>query len=243
MNKWGVPDWLRPQDYPAPQGPGAMMQWAWEFLRRNEEFRNFWLTKGELHYRERKEKFGILDSRDPRQNSHIPAFSDTAVSCIEAPALSYERLPDSAEPVGPFGFVRPSRANLSKEVLLENSRLQLSWFAMGVAIDLRFPLDGQLKAIRKLAEEDQLALKKAGRINPKTARTSDRDRYVLYLRILDAESARAKRSIIANELFPDFDNSYPSSRLKAFDNNYAEARRLRDSGYRALALSGAAALN
>jgi Uncharacterized conserved protein (DUF2285) len=107
---------------------------------------------------------------------------------------------------------------------------------MGFTVDLRFPLHVQLKEIRKLAEEAQLALKKAGRINPKTARTSDRDQYVLYLRILDAESVGAERSVVEDVLFPDIDNKYPERKQsKAFDNARTEARRLRDSGYRALA--------
>jgi hypothetical protein len=45
--EWGVPDWLRPQDYPNPKGPGAMAEWAWEFLRRNRSFRHFWVNKVE----------------------------------------------------------------------------------------------------------------------------------------------------------------------------------------------------
>jgi len=123
---------------------------------------------------------------------------------------------------------------LSKEEILKNSQLPLSWFEMGVAIDLRFPLDDQLKAIRKMAEEEQAVLKKAGRINPKTARASDK--YVLYLLILDAEDAGARRSDIEDALFPDIHNDYPERlRSKAFDNARLEARRLRDSGYRALA--------
>jgi hypothetical protein len=111
----GVPDWLRPQDYPAPQGPGAMIIWAWEFLRRNEEFRNFWQAKVEPFitaggrigrdqtgkrwpwYREMREKFGIGDPWSPRQNSRIPPFSDGATRYIEAPAFAYECLPDSAD--------------------------------------------------------------------------------------------------------------------------------------------------
>ena len=153
---------------------------------------------------------------------------------MEAPALRYERLPNSAEPAGPSGYVRSSRANISKEMILENSWLELSWFEMGFAIDLRLPLDDQFKSIRKLAEEDQAILKKAERISPKTAKISSN--YVLYLRILDAESGGAKRSEIEDALFPGVNRSRnPDYRSKAFENCRTEARRLRDVGYRALA--------
>ena len=164
-SEWGVPDWLRLQDYPAPEGPGAMVIWAWEFLRRNEKFRDFWVNKVEpfiradgrismgIPYHEMKEKFGIEDPWSPRQNSRIPTFSDLKMTICDAPASIYEPLPDSAEPPGPFGLVRASRENLNKGTILEISKLSLSWFEMGFAIDLRLPIDDQLKAIRMLAEE------------------------------------------------------------------------------------------
>ena len=123
--QWGVPDWPRAQDYPHPQGPGATLVWAWEFLRRNEDYRNFWLTKaGPListgrpplwPSRETQEKFGIQDPCDPRQNSCIPTFTDLGIAFLPSPVVSYEVLPNSSGPPSPLGFVRASRANLSKK--------------------------------------------------------------------------------------------------------------------------------
>jgi Uncharacterized conserved protein (DUF2285) len=152
-----------------------------------------------------------------------------------APAVLYEVLPKVSAPVPGNPFVPASQDNLSKETILENSKLEISLFQMGFAIDLRLPIDDQLKVIKTLAEEDQLVLRRAGRVNLKTARKSDK--YVLYLRILDADDGGAKPSAVADVLFPKIDNSYPEyHRLKACDNARAEARRLRDSGYRAVAL-------
>jgi hypothetical protein len=254
---WGVPDWLRPQDYPVPKGPAAMAIWAWEFLRRNEKFRDFWLNKVEPfmradgrigrdptgrfwpYHKEMQGTFGIMDPWSPRQNSRIPPFCDCATKFVAAPAEVYEFLAAAPAPVPGNPFVPASLANTSKEMLLERAKLELTWFEMGFAIDLSLPLDDQFKVIRMLAEESQLTLKRADRIDPKTARTSDQ--YARYLRILDAEGVGAKRSVIADALFPDIDNVYPEHRrLKAFDNARLEARRLRDSGYRALAHRGMA---
>lgn len=252
--EWGVPDWQRAELYPDPTGrPAAMLVWAWEFLRRNEQFRSFWRNKVEPfiaddrvgrdhtgrfwpYYKEMQESFGIQDPVSPRQNSIVPAFCDLGMSYVLAPAVSYE-LPDVADQVevSPLGLVRPSRANLSKEEIQKSATLSLEWFEMGVAIDLRFPIDDQLKAIGAMAKQDQLTLQKAGQISgPRPVKASKK--YILYLRLLDAEDGGAKRAHIEEVLFPNVANRYPERRRsKALDNALAEARRLRDSGYRALA--------
>jgi hypothetical protein len=42
MPNWGVPNWLRPEDYPRPAGKEKGRIWAWQFLRRNGDCRTFW---------------------------------------------------------------------------------------------------------------------------------------------------------------------------------------------------------
>jgi hypothetical protein len=42
---WGLPDWTLKAGYPAPCGPREKTIWAWEFLRRNPEYRVFWKEK------------------------------------------------------------------------------------------------------------------------------------------------------------------------------------------------------
>jgi hypothetical protein len=225
-----------------------MMIWSWEFLRRNHSFRDFWvrqvepfiMTDGRIGrdqtgrfwpcYKEMQQEFGISDPWSPRQNNRIPAFCDLATTFAEAPAVTYASLPANAP------------APEDKERILENSQLPLSRFEMGFAIDLRLPLDDQLKAIRILAGEDQRTLKGTGLVDPKVAKASDK--YVLYLRILDAEDAGIKRSAIADVLFPEIDNDHPDyRRRKTCDNARIEARRLRDCGYRALAFRAKAPLD
>jgi hypothetical protein len=205
---WGVPDWQRPQDYPNFPGPFAMRKWAWQFLRRNPEFREFWLTKVEPfttwrslpHYPELR-RFGIIDLRSPREADGFPAFSDCVIEYYPASTLLREA---AQPPLVPF-----------------------SEHDIAVSINLSRPIDDQIAEIRRLV----VALGKPGR----AAKTSSA--YPTYLRILDAEDAEVRPAAIAEALFPGVDNVYPGRRrAKVFGNARTEARRLRDSGYRALAL-------
>ena len=44
--RWNIPDWKKPELYPTPlpeSNKSHVLQWKWEFLRRNEEYRQDWL--------------------------------------------------------------------------------------------------------------------------------------------------------------------------------------------------------
>jgi hypothetical protein len=130
-SEWGVPDWLYPRNYPAPKGPNALVIWAWEFLRRNWKFRDFWTNKVEPfmradgrigrdqtgtrwpYHREMQESFGIMDPW--RQSNQIPSFCDLMTTIVPAAAVAYEKLPEITATTRPF--VQPSKSNLSKEVI------------------------------------------------------------------------------------------------------------------------------
>jgi hypothetical protein len=225
---WGVPDWLRPQDYPRPPEKTAPIVWAWEFLRRNEAYRNFWPGRVEEAFDPSvREMFGIdLPPPDPRQNRRTPIFRDLGTKVAFAPA--------STDEVQRRWRARGESSLFLNVKLKEKETLTLSWYEMGFAINLNLPLDDQIKAIRLIARDAQRVLKDAGLADPRTTRTSSQ--YVLYLRILDAEAAGATRPAIAAKLFSKRAQAADVElQLKAFDNARAEARRLRDSGYRALA--------
>ena len=195
-----------------------MMMWAWEFLRRNEEYRDFWLTKAEplipadrtmswRYSREMRERFGIGNPWSPRQIaiSRVLRTSERLTSTRPRVRTSSSARKMMPPPLPSLSYGQLQRIQARKQ-FWRNSKLALSWFEMGFAIDLRFPLDDQLKDIRKLAQEEQLALKKAGRIDPKTARTSDQ--YVLYLRILDA-GARGEALRCRGRFVPRYQQSLP----------------------------------
>jgi hypothetical protein len=197
-----------------------MESWAWQFLRRNQEFREFWLTKVEPfmladervrsdwpHQEEMWSRFGIRRLQSPRQ-----------ADCGWPPPFFTWTGP------GPPRALWPPPYNTNSSITLEPSEYEMP-----------VPLDDQFKAIEVHAKHYQRLLKKETAVRPKSARKSGR--YSLYLRILDAENAGATRPAIENELFPRIPRTRdPDNRSKAFENARAEARRLRNFGYRTLAL-------
>lgn len=67
-------------------------------------------------------------------------------------------------------------------------------------------------------------------------RKGDAEKYVLYLRILDAEEAGARQKDIRDLLLHDKLDDYDagSMRQKALVDNRKAAQKLRDGGYRSL---------
>ena len=224
MTKWGLPEWTKEKEYPAPAGPEKMSIWAWEFLRRWPEYRTFWTEKVEPyigdrgwichdangnwwpHLDELETRFGVY-SPSPPQSTTPSRFRAYSARRVEYDGRESQQI-----------YLKMHGAAF----FYDNSRLTLpQQFAAGLAAALR-------------AQEDR---QKSGAINPKTSRKRP-EKYVLYLRILDAEEAGAEPKHIRDQLFPDIPDGYPDSkRQKALVDNRKAAQKLRDGGYRSLLIA------
>jgi hypothetical protein len=215
-NKWGIPDWTKEDEYPN-RGKTKIDKWAWEFLRRWPEYRNFWTGKvkpfiganGFIHrdaagnfwpYRdELVARFGV-DLPSPPQDSVPSYFVSSSLRFFQYDGRDFQRI-------------------------------QLKKCEIAVVIDLARPLPTQFERARKCAKEQQKLLKPNGL---KHARSRARV-YITYLRILDGEEAGAPSAEIADLLFPKVSNDYPEhKRLNVFYDSRKAAKKLRDGGYRAL---------
>jgi hypothetical protein len=212
-NDWGVPDWQDASAYPQPTGRARMLVWAWEFLRRNPDYRMFWAEKAArlvgadgfvsneagLVMREAEERFGILIFPCDPASSKYPFFSAIAVRQI-------------------FGGDVTLKANETSYVF-----------------DLTSPLEGQFARALNDAKEIQKRRVKQGKFKFRDPKERC-DKYTAYLRIIDAEDAGINQSEIANILFPTFTNEHPENQLmQTFRNHRKAALRLRDTDYRLLA--------
>ena len=227
---WGVPDWLIAEQYPMHTTGFA---WSWDFLRRNPAYREFWTqdvvpfigADGSIDldasigkyqsesswglFREARDRFGLmLGPLDPRSSPPI------WWSFIVGRAVHE---------------IRSTLANPTPEVSIPRD-LGLYGF------DFSLPLEPQFRRTLQAAKERQAYLRKMGDAANRDARLQRPEKYVLYLRLIDAEDAGAKPAGIRDELFGNITEEYPShARSAAFKNTRAAAHRLRDGGYRSLA--------
>jgi hypothetical protein len=217
-NEWGVPtDWWDTEHYPGPQT--HISQWAWEFLRRNPEYRRLWDEKVLPFYNATTGEFD-LDTAWAFERAAVTRAGGTAiVSPIE----------QLREQFGTCGDPRQNRRipgfNLPGAVYSASGWAQANWKGadkISMGFDLEFPLNEQISRAKFILGRLQ---KRAE--HRRETRLRDPQLYRSYLRILDAKDAGVSIAAIALRLFPICD---PNARQTVL-NHCRAARRLRDGGY------------
>jgi hypothetical protein len=224
-DRWGVPDWHEGAEY-CTRRARTGREWAWEFLRRNHSYRDFWELKvkpyinsengwigysvdGVLwpYHSELVETFGLDIPSDPANGGRC-YFVD--------------------------GWIRSAEGRHDERAGIDGAFVELAVNEVAFVLDLGRPLDKQLAGVNRIARERQQKKIASGEVDLKRSRQSQN--YIPYLRLLDARDANASRRRIEEVLFSQLDNEYPDrKRSKAFDNFERAARRLRDGAYRELA--------
>jgi hypothetical protein len=234
---WGLPDWTLKAGYPAPRGPKEMTIWAWEFLRRNPEYRVFW--------KEKIEPFIDMTGGDLPPHKELKArvvpggiYRDAAGTFW--PYLDELRTRFGVENPSPPQSTTPSHFTTTYISWVQNEggdnqRISLERHQVAYIFDLTRPLKRQFEMAEKSATREQEYRQESGAVNLKNSRNRDAEKYVLYLRILDADEAGARSEDIGDRLFPDKQNDYPDMmRAQALYDNRKAARKLRDGGHRSL---------
>ncbi len=187
-----MPDW---KDDAAYGFTGKLDQagWAWEFLRRNEQYHADW----ERYAREGWESWG----EDP-QMFYSYIANTYGVSSLQDPAED--------KPGFIFGIPRHVNNQLigyqtSKYQFIEGQGGPSIYTAKGqwvtipqgqvaVTFDMERPLDPQIKFIKKILKENQ-------KLRKKKRPTLHRDNWTIYLRVLDARSVKASYNVITSVLY------------------------------------------
>ena len=196
------------QEHPALDAEG--WRWAWEFLRRSPAYQTFWREKC-VPYLGRFYEWPYHDEAIERFAFAIPSSPDKP-----RPPLFLDIWTCCV------GDDAGATADRIKSVRLKKSEVAF-------VVDLARPLAYQLEGIARAAKEKQAA---RGKIKQPRER---RDKYGLYLDILDAMAAGQKAETIRDTLFSELDHhEHPSPRHTAYSKARKAAIAMRDGGYKKL---------
>jgi hypothetical protein len=227
-------------------------QWAWEFLRRNPDYRREWLRFWAT-WQALEAEYGCPPHRDFTRWQQDPRAyvlageSDPADSCRVAPdkvliecwmgaRWGFYKFPldpaTDAPVIGQQLVWRP----LDSEVLQvdENDADYLGGQdgKLALGFDLRLPLREQIESAKRFLLAEQRRLRHEQDLQPRSVANLSK-RWIHYLRALDGEAAGAGTEELAEVLFADV--SDPRRRLEAAGTCLTEAHALRDGGYRRIA--------
>jgi Family of unknown function (DUF6499) len=204
-----MPDWRDPAQYPRDRSP--LRQWAWEFLRRNPEYRAGWREHIEPFY-------DPAWRRDQDVGAVGPAHGAPADKQAElVHHFGLDSFPPSPDDGLPPLFTRTGlRYTAERE-----ARMLLHPGQIAVIFDLTRPIRRQLAAAKMVFDEE----KRRGEIpGPHRNRI---ELFAPYLRVLDGVAAGATHSAIGDMLFGDG----RSERLSLVRDYLDAAKKLRDGDY------------
>jgi Family of unknown function (DUF6499) len=210
-NDWGVPDWESATLYPKFNMKSVVL-WAWEFLRRNPQYRQFWKEKVFPYIEEHQDHLGQHSFIGKNTKGEFWPFQDEAKQSfgIDLPSAPHSQTP-------PHFLERQTVSYMG------SGNYQLAEHERAYVINLHLPLDIQFKrAIKSARAEQKLVQKTFGR-------ERSLNHYISYLRIIDGLDAGASPKSIATKLFPN-----QSDPKVTFNNRRSAAMGLRDGGYRLL---------
>jgi hypothetical protein len=258
---WGLPDWRDGKQYPD-HNVVSILEWCWQFLRRNAEYRDFWLRKirpywqaraaipgrveefisGQLDERQAEDLFlQILDLPPEQMIKHFRRLSGGSPSSDSAKPGN--QVLDGGQVIGweearrRFGLFKPVDPRMRQtDAVFE---LAGATEVFDVAADME--RDDKLRIefdLRSPIEPQLSRAKLLFRVRQRTLKLPSSDvrpridLFANYLRVLDAKEAGATDAEIAGVLFSRFN---ADDGIKRVRNSYKRARALRDGSYRQLA--------
>jgi hypothetical protein len=229
VRAWGVPDWTDASGYDCARWKTG--HWAWQFLRRNHGYRNLWLEWINL----------------PEDEDGLPD-EESDLSNIEGTFISHEgKILDRANAeFGLISIANPENSDASVfftaraahmiRTFLSNSKIDRVFkdYEVGYIFDMRLPLEEQFERALASAKQFQKHRAKNDIFTVETKKVRA-DKYITYLRLLDAVDAGATQNDIITTLFSNIENEYPDYKArKKYDNQIKAAEAMRKKGFRVL---------
>ena len=222
-----LPDWTKPDEYPAPKKTSGA-RWAWEFLRRNEDYQQDYAIYSPIKEKDKEKDSGRNIAETFGKKYHLtrgmfpdPAWNppDDIPGRPPRGILLFDDIYGTSSPgiiahgpIGPRSISPQSEA----EVI--------------VRFNLEIPTKIQLEMVGYTLDQLRKILRKDGLIKPLKNKLDGR-RYQRYLRLLDAETNGITHNEIAAVIFPTFMNGE-----KKVTTQLTAARRLKNQNYRFIVL-------
>lgn len=209
-------DWKNETDYDYTKDHTPEL-WAWEFLRRNPDYRNDWeIALSSSCYKE-SDHPETLSFKGGRSKWGL-LFDHIIDPNVEKPSVDY-----------PYCLFYTYGYYYDKEDL--NSLPDLKKTEVLALIDLAKPIPQQLDHFKALLEEDQNYSIAYSDLHIPTVKNKPiywKD----YIRLLDAIETNARITEIASIIFPHKSNSHPDfNGNKSVRDSHAAAKKIRDENY------------
>jgi hypothetical protein len=226
-DKWGVPDWSKPQDYPS---EATDRVWRWEFLRRRWDYRDAWsewsprrvMAANGVSYCYRNPddvqlRFGVRVVLDPRLSMSDEAI-DRALALFQ-PASGYA----SWEHYESYFLQAAAGQDFAEQVAARHRHKRETEEAAGI-VSYRFDLSKSIERQIIQARDYLLVEQKSQYGDKKNTRRPSRELWSRYLRALDARDCGASWQRIGKAFWPREENV----KDKAL-RTHEEAERVRDN--------------
>ena len=218
-------DWRDPDDYAFTKDLKPW-QWAWQFLRRNPDYRADFAV--------------VLERFNAREDDYSRRFSKRL-----APGEEPESIPNAEcrRKWFVWYYLNPKIEFPTADPFVEFVDLYMSnthlWplepHEAIVRLDLELPITPQLKLAKRVLERRQQALAGRGEIEIRTPRNY-RPKWQLYLRLLDGSQAGVPYGELASLLPAPRPSTDPNPEARV-DAHLQQARRMARVGYRDLLLT------
>ncbi len=233
-SKHWPPNWRAAAEYPD-RDATTLLQWVWEFLRRNPEYQRLWRDIVLPYY---NEATGAIDApaamADARRRAEADPLFQRAPYAIANPLAVFR------EKFGIVAYPPPPEAPTPRlkldHYLVRTGNAAIAPTESAITFDLALPIGPQLERARQILEEAAAALESKGEIE-RLHRANHIRHYQDYLRVLDGEASGATHKEMAAIIFPDEPNDYPDRYGDhKVRNALKAAKKLRDGGYRYIVL-------
>lgn len=231
-------NWKNPKDYDFLNDLGPN-QWAWEFLRRNQKYKEDWklFNKKWQSYlvKSPKSKFGgvLITPEFSRFESRLS--SKWGLDEMRNPDILY---PDRINDPDGIKFLFDGGFDTSLMGLSKREKYFLYWgvpdFETGkISFTFNFhePLEPQLQIVKKRFQDLQQKAKKKG-LSVRTAFKPRINEWKLLLRIFDAKISGIKNKDIAAIFFPDEVSKAEFAKEKRVHDKYLQAKKYINRDYR-----------